>query len=116
MKSRTLISIGLIFVGFLGLWYLFDNQGITMALFPIVIPAYLFWLFGGAAQLIAVPLFLYAMGLVILFTWLKNRSTKKGVFIITIGVLVIMHLICYQFTIKSFEQLGAGVGKQMLNK
>ncbi len=116
LSTKRLVVIGMVFLGFLLLWYGYDSGSVPFALLPIAPPVYLFLLWVGETKFIAFPLFLYALGLVVLFAWLKKRPIGKQLMIGVVGILAAIHLITFQLTRRAFSQLGSGIVEQMLNR
>ena len=112
MSIKKLLSTITLFFGFTGFWYFYD-KGFTGALFPIAHPVYIFLLAGFSTKMVSFALFCYSVLLVYALSKLKGR---KALVFALIGALIIVHLLCFRFTVAAFERLGAGITKQMLEE
>lgn len=113
MGRRVLISIGGLFALFVASWLLYD-RGVTPALLPIAVPAYLHFLTGQGTALMPVSLAVYALCLGIILRFLGQQS--KNITIVVGCLLFIAHIALYNLMIKNFEEMGKGLGAQILKE
>ncbi|MCI0561873.1 MAG: hypothetical protein MN733_25585 [Nitrososphaera sp.] len=112
MTRREILWTVILLSAFMACWVGYD-KGVQYLLLPISLPAYIWLAATGKSELIILPLGLYAIGLVILFSkWIMPFGKRVSMALVVI--LFILHAVVYQAMLKAFREMGRGIVEQML--
>jgi len=109
---NRLVPIVVVFPSLAGCWYLFYEKSLDLALLPISLPSFVYFMINGEPRFMWLTLLVYSTFLVFFFQYLSNRSKAK--LLVAIVVFVMLHTASFLYLTKQFGEMGVRLGEQII--
>ncbi|MBI2495852.1 MAG: hypothetical protein HYY59_03285 [Candidatus Omnitrophica bacterium] len=94
---------------------MYYERSLQIALLPVSLPAFGYFLIRGEPRFMWLVLLGYAALLVVLFRSAKIRAHKEYTVIIA-AIILVVHVVLFFYMVEQFRAMGAAIGKQLIGK